>query len=66
MREIETARTVGNTWLIDKGLQAGERVVTEGVQKLRPGMKVSPVDADNVRIKTDLSGAEAEKTTAKD
>ena len=66
MREIETARTVGNTWLIDKGLQAGERVVTEGVQKLRPGMKVSPVDAGNVRIKTDLSGTEAEKTTAKD
>ena len=64
-REIETVRTVGNTWLVDKGLQAGERVVTEGVQKLRPGMKVTPAEARNVQISTNLSGATAATTEAK-
>jgi hypothetical protein len=29
-------------WLIDAGLKAGERIVVEGVQKVRPGAKVKP------------------------
>jgi len=28
--------------LIDDGLKPGERVVAEGVQKVRPGMEVNP------------------------
>jgi membrane fusion protein (multidrug efflux system) len=33
---------VGNQWIIAEGLKRGERVVAEGVQKVRPGMQVSP------------------------
>ncbi|MBW7902659.1 MAG: efflux RND transporter periplasmic adaptor subunit [Rhodocyclaceae bacterium] len=51
-REIETLRTVGNTWLVGKGLQAGERVVTEGVQRLRPGLQVEAEPAGNVGVVT--------------
>lgn len=54
-REIETARTVGNTWLVDKGLQAGDRVVTEGLQRLQrlpPGTPVEASDATNVDMVT--------------
>jgi len=29
-------------WIIDEGLRPGERVVAEGVQKVRPGMVVNP------------------------
>jgi membrane fusion protein (multidrug efflux system) len=34
---------VGNLWLIEKGLQPGERVVVEGLQRLREGVTVSPI-----------------------
>lgn len=54
-REIETARTVGNTWLVDRGLQAGDRVVTEGLQRLQrlpPGTPVEAVESTNVEIVT--------------
>ena len=33
---------VGTQWIIDEGLKPGERVVVEGVQKVRPGMQVNP------------------------
>jgi membrane fusion protein (multidrug efflux system) len=44
-RLVTTARTIGDQWLIEKGLQAGERVVVEGTQKVQPGMTVTPVEA---------------------
>lgn len=39
-RPVVTAQSVGDKWLIESGLQAGERVVTEGLQRLRPGAEV--------------------------
>lgn len=53
-RPVNAVRTVGNTWLVEGGLQAGERVITEGLQKLRGEMPVAPVPAQNVDIVTDL------------
>lgn len=43
IRKVRPAERVDSLWVIDEGLQAGDRVVTEGVQKVRPGMKVNPV-----------------------
>jgi membrane fusion protein, multidrug efflux system len=48
LRHIRTSRTVGNQWLVESGLSAGERVVTEGVQRVRPGIALKPVAASNV------------------
>jgi RND family efflux transporter MFP subunit len=42
VRPVKTADRVGNLWIITKGLKPGERVVAEGVQKVRPGMTVRP------------------------
>ncbi len=53
-RPVNAVRTVGNTWLVEGGLQAGEQVITEGLQKLRGEMPVNPVPAQNVNIVTDL------------
>jgi membrane fusion protein (multidrug efflux system) len=44
-REVKVSRTVGNQWLIDDGLVAGDRVIVEGLQKVQPGMAVKPVEA---------------------
>ena len=46
-RTIKTERTVGNVWLVSDGLAAGERVVVEGLQKVKPGAEVKPVPAQN-------------------
>jgi membrane fusion protein (multidrug efflux system) len=35
---------IGNDWLIDTGLRAGERVVLDGLQKVRPGTEVKSVE----------------------
>jgi len=41
-RPVEVGDRVGTMWVISKGLKAGDRVVVEGQQKLRPGMRVQP------------------------
>lgn len=43
-RFVETGPEVGNDIIIERGLAAGEDVVTEGYHKLRHGMKVRPVE----------------------
>jgi len=41
MRPIEVQGTEGDDTAVKRGLQAGEMVVTDGLEKLRPGSKVS-------------------------
>ena len=43
IRPVQAAERSGSFWVIDEGLAAGERVVAEGVQKVKEGMKVHPV-----------------------
>ena len=42
-RDIAARRRVGNDWIVERGLNAGETVVVEGIPKIRPGMTVKPV-----------------------
>lgn len=42
IRPVQVGNTIGNDWVITEGLKSGERVVAEGVQKVRSGMKVNP------------------------
>jgi len=42
IRTVKVADRVGAEWIITDGLQRGERVVAEGVQKVRSGMQVKP------------------------
>jgi multidrug efflux pump subunit AcrA (membrane-fusion protein) len=39
-RIVTTAERIGPLWVIVSGLKGGERVVVEGLQKVRPKMKV--------------------------
>ena len=45
VRRIETGASRGASVVIRKGLTADERVVTEGIQRVRPGQVVSPAEA---------------------
>jgi membrane fusion protein (multidrug efflux system) len=42
-RPVTTSQNIGDKWLVDSGLKSGERVITEGIQKVRPGAPVHPV-----------------------
>jgi len=42
IRPVKVGDTSGSEWVIAEGLKPGERVVAEGVQKVRPGMTVNP------------------------
>jgi membrane fusion protein (multidrug efflux system) len=42
IRTVKVGDRVGAQWIIVDGLKRGERVVAEGVQKVRPGVQVNP------------------------
>jgi membrane fusion protein (multidrug efflux system) len=46
MRTVKAGPRVGNQWIIDDGLKSGERVVSEGLQKVRDGVTVNPKSAE--------------------
>ncbi len=43
-RVVTATRAVGNQWLVDAGLAAGDRVIVEGLQRVHPGMPVEAVE----------------------
>ena len=45
LRQIELAQAIGPNWLVVKGLQPGDRVITEGLQRIQAGATVRPVPA---------------------
>ncbi len=42
IRAVQVGDRVGTNWIVTDGLKRGDRVVAEGVQKVRPGMQVNP------------------------
>ena len=42
IRPVKVGEQVGTEWIIEQGLKPGERVVAEGVQKVRGGLTVNP------------------------
>ncbi len=42
-RALELDRALGDKWLVTSGLNAGDRVIVEGVQRVRPGASVRAV-----------------------
>jgi len=46
-RRLTLDRAIGDKWLVSSGLASGDRVIVEGMQKVRPGAsaKVIPFDA---------------------
>lgn len=47
-RRIEIGQEQGAEVIIASGLKEGERIITEGIQKVRPGQTVEPTEADPV------------------
>ena len=48
IRPINTGQLVGELWVVTGPLKAGDRVVAEGIQKVRDGITVNPVPSGTV------------------
>jgi membrane fusion protein (multidrug efflux system) len=57
MRPVKTAERADNLWVILEGLKPGERVIVEGIQKVRPGMTVTPKPFTEAPAKPDAKPA---------
>jgi membrane fusion protein (multidrug efflux system) len=44
-RAVEVSQTVGDKWLVEGGLVPGDKVIVEGLQKIRPGAPVQATEA---------------------
>ncbi|HEX6725705.1 MAG TPA: efflux RND transporter periplasmic adaptor subunit, partial [Nitrospira sp.] len=42
IRSVRVAERTGNLWVIEEGVQAGERIIVEGLQKVKAGITVNP------------------------
>ncbi len=45
LRQVTMGPRVDDQWIVESGLEAGERVALEGLQRMRPGVKVVAKDA---------------------
>jgi membrane fusion protein, multidrug efflux system len=43
-RSVRISRAIGDQWLIEEGLYAGDRLIVEGLQKVQPDMAVRAVE----------------------
>jgi RND family efflux transporter MFP subunit len=59
IRVVKTGTHEGNLWVIEEGLKPGDRIVVEGLQRVRSGMTVVPKDAS---AEPDAAAASTEKT----
>ena len=53
VRPVTVSRTIGDKWLIESGLEAGDKVIIEGLQKIRPG---APVHVSEASPRTTAAG----------
>ena len=44
LRTLQVSRTIDDRWLVESGLAAGDRVIIEGLQKIRPGVPVQATE----------------------
>ncbi len=59
LRELQAERTAGNAWLINHGLQAGDRLIVEGLQFVKPGVTVTVSEAANLTPAAPVAGKTA-------
>ena len=43
-REVKVSRAIGDKWLVESGLAAGDKLIVEGLQKIRPGAPVQATE----------------------
>lgn len=63
-RVLKVQRSIGNSWLVNEGITDGDRVVVEGIQRIRDGqdVNVSPVTIDDATGELKQAAADVKST----
>jgi membrane fusion protein (multidrug efflux system) len=64
IRPVKTGERVDNLWVITSGLQPGERVIVEGIQKVKDGILVSPKPVEAESTPQSVSSPKPEAKSA--
>ena len=49
-RQVVADRTVGDQWLVSSGLKAGDKLIVEGLGRIKAGDKVRPVPVESATV----------------
>lgn len=63
-KDVQTVGTQGDKWIVSSGLQDGDRVIYEGILKVKPGAKVKTVLASSNPQGTPATGGTANAASA--
>jgi len=61
IRSVKVGPRIDDLWLIEEGLKPGDRVIVEGLQRLRDGMSVNPVPVSMSSADKPAAAEEEEK-----
>ena len=61
VREVRVSQTIGDKWLVEDGLAAGDKVIVEGLQKIKPGAPLQATEAGAPAAATAAAGAAAKE-----
>ena len=56
-RTLVADRAIGDRWLVTSGLEAGDKLIVEGLNKIGPGMPVHATEAGAGRPARPLDGS---------
>jgi membrane fusion protein (multidrug efflux system) len=65
-RTVNAAQAIGDKWLVTDGVKSGERVITTGLQRAKPGAQVTPQEvSDDAKAAPDSqSQSQSEKSSS--
>ncbi|PJK09337.1 efflux transporter periplasmic adaptor subunit [Lysobacteraceae bacterium NML08-0793] len=63
-REVVVSRAIGDKWLVESGLAAGDKLIVEGLQKVKPGSAVTPTEAGAAAAAAGTAKPEADSAPA--
>jgi membrane fusion protein (multidrug efflux system) len=56
IKNIDLGPQIGDMWVVESGLQAGDKVVVDGLQRIKNGMTVAPSPFKNTLASTGIGG----------
>ncbi|MOA38110.1 Multidrug efflux pump subunit AcrA precursor [compost metagenome] len=57
-RTVTTGQVIGSSWLVSKGLNAGDRLIVEGTSKVAVGVEVKAVEVQQQANKAATNGGD--------
>jgi len=56
IKTVKLGPQVGDMWVVESGIQAGDSVVVDGLQRVKPGMVVAPTPFKNTQTNAQVGG----------